>query len=75
MAIKMKKNYMQSSNEVASLKSANKLPSTRVIIAVEKWMVRSSGVGGFILFLLKMGTFGAKNWWEISVDAIIIFLC
>ena len=60
---------------MANLKSANKLPSTRVVIAVEKLMVRSTGVGGFILFLLKMGTFSAKNWWEISVDAITIFLC
>ena len=60
---------------MANLKSANKLPSTRVVIAVEKLMVRSTGVGGFILFLLKMGTFSAKNWREISVDAIIIFLC
>ena len=47
---------------MANLKSVNKLPSTRVVIAVEKLMVRSTGVGGFILFLLKMGTFGAKNW-------------
>ena len=43
---------------MANLKSANKLPSTRVVIAVEKLMVRSTGVGGFILFLLK---------WEPSV--------
>jgi len=57
---------------VANLKSANKLPRTRVVTAVEKWMIRRTGVGGFILFLLKMGTFGAKNWWEISIDAIII---
>ena len=25
------------------------------------------------LFLLKTGTFGAKNWYEISVDAIACF--
>ena len=61
---------------MANLKSVNKLPSTRVVIAIEKWMVRSTGVGGVILFLLKMGPFGAKKWWAISVDAIIIiFLC
>ena len=60
---------------MANLKTANKLPSTRAVIAVEKLMVRSTGVGGFILFLLKMGTFSAKNWREISVDAIIIFVC
>ena len=60
---------------MANLKSVNNLPSTRVVIAIEKWMVRSTGVGGFISFLLKMGTFGAKNWQEISVEAITIFLC
>ena len=31
-----------------SLKSLNKLPNTRVFIAAEKWMVRSTGVGGLI---------------------------
>ena len=57
---------------MANLKSLNKLPSTRVFIfAAEKWMVRSTGVGG--LFLLKMGTFSAKNWQEISIDAIFYF--
>ena len=33
---------------MASLKSLNKLPTTRVFIAAEKWMVRSTGVGGLI---------------------------
>ena len=33
---------------MASLKSVNKLPNTRVFIAAEKWMVRSTGVGGLI---------------------------
>ena len=32
-----------------------------VVIAVEKWIVRSNRVSGFILFLLKMGTFSAKK--------------
>ena len=30
-----------------ALVSLNKLPSTRVFIAAEKWTVRSTGVGGF----------------------------
>ena len=30
------------------LKSVNKLPNTRLFIAAEKWMVRSTGVGGLI---------------------------
>ena len=33
---------------MASLKSLNKLPNTRIFIAAEKWMVRSTGVGGLI---------------------------
>ena len=33
---------------IVSLKSVNKLPNTRVFIAAEKWMVRSTGVGGLI---------------------------
>ena len=32
---------------MVSLKSVNKLPNTRVFIAAEKWMVRSTGVGIF----------------------------
>ena len=35
-------------NGMASLKSLNKLANTRVFIAAEKWMVRSTGVGGLI---------------------------
>ena len=35
-------------NEMSSLKSLNKLPSTRAFSAAEKWTVRSTGVGGFI---------------------------
>ena len=35
-------------NVMASLKSLYKLPNTRVFIAAEKWMVRSTGVGGLI---------------------------
>ena len=32
---------------MANLKSLNKLPSTRVFVAAEKWAVSSTGVGGF----------------------------
>ena len=35
-------------NVLGSLKSLNKLPNTGVFIAAEKWMVRSTGVGGLI---------------------------
>ena len=35
-------------NVMSSLKSLNKLPSTRAFSAAEKWTVRSTGVGGFI---------------------------
>ena len=47
----MKKNMtiaFFSLSPMANLKSLNKLPNTRVFIAAEKWMVRSSGVSGFI---------------------------
>ena len=46
-------------NVMISLKSVNKFPNTKVFIAGEKWMVRSTGVGG--LFLFKTGTCDAKN--------------
>ena len=35
-------------NVMVSLKSVNKLPNTRVFIAAEKWMLKSTGVGGLI---------------------------
>ena len=35
-------------NLISSLKSLNKLPNTRAFSAAEKWMVRSTGVVGFI---------------------------
>ena len=34
--------------EVECRQSVNKLPNTRVFIAAEKWMARSTGVGGLI---------------------------
>ena len=33
---------------MSSLKTLNKLPSTRAFSAAEKWTVRSTGVGGLI---------------------------
>ena len=47
-------------NVMANLRSLNKFPSNRVFITAEKWLARSTEVGA--LFLLKTGTFGAKNW-------------
>ena len=45
----------------------------RVFSAAKKWMVRGAGVSGFISS--QMGTFVAKNWKEISVDATNVLLC
>ena len=36
------------SNVLSSLKTLNKLPSTRAFSAAEKWTVNSTGVGDFI---------------------------
>ena len=44
------------SNVMAKLKSLDKLLSTTVFVAAEKWMVRSTGVDGFIS--LKNGNLG-----------------
>ena len=44
---------------MSSLKTLNKLPSTRAFSAAEKWTVRSTGVGGFIS--PQNGTCDAKN--------------
>ena len=33
---------------MSSLKTLNKLPSTRAFSAAEKWTVRGTGVGGFV---------------------------
>ena len=52
---------------MSSLKTLNKLPSTRAFSAAEKWTVRSTGVGGF----KKTETCDAKNSSEFFVDNII----
>ena len=39
---------------MAYLKSLNKLLITRIYIAAEKWMVTSTGVGGFITFIMYL---------------------
>ena len=59
---------------LASLKSLNKLPNTRVFIAAEKWMVRSTGVGGWPYFSSKQEPAMQKNSWQFFVDAIFCFL-
>ena len=52
---------------MANLTILNKLPNTRVFVAAE------NGSGEVLelvlLFLPETGTSGAKNWYEISVDA------
>ena len=57
---------------MASLKSLNKLPNTRVFLAAEKWMVRSTGVGG--LFSSKQEPATIKTLDSFSVDAIFCFV-
>ena len=47
-------------NVIADLTSLNKLPSTKVFVAAENASVEVLGL--VALFLLKTGTFGAKNW-------------
>ena len=47
-------------NVMANLSNLNKLPNTRVFVAAENGSVE---VLEFVaLFLLKTGTFSAKNW-------------
>ena len=40
--------FLPPSGKLPQSKMLNKLPSTRAFIAAEKWMFRSTGVGGFI---------------------------
>ena len=47
-------------NVTANLRSLNKLPNTRVFVAAENGSVEVLEL--VALFLLKMETFGAKNW-------------
>ena len=50
----------------------DKLLNTTVFIAAENGSVEELGL--VALFLLKTGTFGAKNWQEISEDVISCFV-
>ena len=59
-------------NVTANLRSLNKLPNTRVFVAAENGSVEVLEL--VALILLKTETFGAKNWKEISVDAISCFV-
>ena len=52
--------------------SLNKLPNTRAFVAVENGSVEVLEL--VAPFLLKTGTFGAKKWLEISVDAISCYV-
>ena len=54
-------------NVMTSRKTWNKSTSTK-----NGWLEVLELVA---LFLLKMGTFVARNWKEISVDAINVLLC
>ena len=53
---------------MANLTSLNKLPNTRIFVAAESGSVEVLEL--VASFLLNTGTFGAKNWQEISVVAI-----
>ena len=59
-------------NVMANLAKLNKLPNTRVFVAVENGSVEVLEL--VALFLLKTGTFSAKNWQEITVDVISCFV-
>ena len=57
---------------MANLTSLNKLPNTRVFFAAESGSVEVLEL--VASFLLNTGTFGAKNWQQISVDATYCFV-
>ena len=57
---------------MANLTSLNKLPSTKVFVVAENWSVEVLEM--VAVFLLKTGTFGAKNRLAIPVDAIFCFV-
>ena len=57
---------------MANLTSLNKLPNTRVFVAAENGSVEVLEL--VASFLLNTGTFSAKNWQEVSVDAICCFV-
>ena len=57
---------------MANLSKINKLPKTRVFVAAENGSVEVLEL--VALFLVKTGTFSAKNWQENSVDVISFFV-
>ena len=58
---------------MANLSNLNKLPNTRVFVAAENGSVEVLEL--VALFLLKTGTFSAKNWYGgISVHVISCFV-
>ena len=57
---------------MANLSNLNKLPNTRVFVAAENGSVEVLEL--VALFLLKTGTFSARNWKEISIDVISCFV-
>ena len=57
---------------MAHLSDLNKLPNTRVFVVAENGSVEVLEL--VALFLLKTGTFTAKNWKGISVDVISCFV-
>ena len=65
--ISMPKWQISCANVMTSRKTWNKSTSTK-----NGWLEVLELVA---LFLLKMGTFVARNWKEISVDAINVLLC
>ena len=56
---------------MTSLKSSNKLPSSRTFSAAEKWIFRSTGVGGLIS--PKNGNLRRQKMLSVCVDAIFNF--
>ena len=57
---------------MANLSKMNQLPKTRVFVVAENGSVEVLEL--VALFLLKTGTFSAKNWQEITVDVISCFV-
>ena len=57
---------------MANLSKMNQLPKTRVFVTAENGSLDVLEL--VALFLLKKGTFSAKNWQEITVDVISCFV-
>ena len=60
---------------MANLSKMNKLPKTMVFVAAENGLVEVPVAKLVALFLLKTGTFSAKNWQEINFCRCYIVLC